>query len=354
MYEIFHECGWRRELLVSCSAKHPAWDVLLRTSESDSGTLSFTTTAANPEISYLNPMKSEIVVERDGLEHWRGRYLDPEEDLTGTIQITVKGCLDYLRDTVQPEATLTCSISEAFSYLITKHNGKPIENNKKFVLGICDLEGSVSNFKISAGDKTWDVFKRLLRQYGGKLRLRRVDGSNVIDWISKNSHTCFQRVSLGINLLDMTKTLDISNLATVIYPFGKVTDGTALGIAAVNDGIPYIVDQDAVTAFGWIEDSYKESSIDSAATLKQAAQRDLADRLASVQAVDLQAIDLADVADAEQIEVHMDVTAVLQDTEITMPCVEVSRYLYEPTKTKISLGTTLKILSTLIGGSNGI
>ncbi|MBP3413171.1 MAG: phage tail protein [Oscillospiraceae bacterium] len=351
MYELYHEIGRHRGLLASLQDKaFVAWDFSLKTAVNDSGTLSLTALSSNPEVPYLSPLASELVVEKNGVEHWRGRLLAPRSVLQGTVQLTAKGCLDYLRDTIQEEQSLSCSAAEAFTLLISAHNGKPIAANKQFQLGIVDVTGTPKDFRISNGEKTWDVLKRLVKLYGGRIRLRRVDGKNIIDWTCGARPKCSQAITLGLNLLDCIKSSDVDRLATVIYPFGKVTEDATLTVTSVNDGKPYVCDTVAVAAFGWIEDSVRDSSIEDPVKLLEKGRADLESRLSSFHSVELTAIDLDDSHNTEAIEVDMDVDVNLMDKTLTLPCVAVERFFYDCKNTKITLGTSIRALSDMIGG----
>ncbi len=352
MVEVYHEISGHRGLLVTLADRtRAAWDFHLKTAENDSGTLYLSTLRSNPEFSYLQPLASELVIEQDGVERWRGRYLKDFESMPGIVQITTKGCLDYFRDSVQDAAKLSGSSSAALQHIVAVHNAKPLEVHKKFSIGVIEVDVQLEDFLISAGDKSWDCIKRLVKACGGKISLRRVDGVNLIDWLKGSTHTCSQRVQIGVNLLDISRATEVDRLATVLYLYGKTIDDNETTVASVNNGEIYIKDEDAVALFGWIEDSFRDRSIEDPALLLERGHEELEQRLSATTAVTLRAIDFGDQKMCETIEVGMLVDADLHDGTLSLPCTEVDRYFYDPRKTKISLGSTFKTLSAMIGGN---
>lgn len=350
---IYHEIGsYRRVLADPHRPRYAAWDAYIKYADNDSGELSVTIAPDNPEYLTLSNLASELVVEDDGVEVWRGRLLDSESDIYGRARLTSKGVLDYLHDTVQPLKTMSGSVADVFSAIIAAHNSKPIEAHKRFKIGTISVSGAVTDYKISAGAKTWSEVSKLLKTYGGHIVVRRVDGQNYIDWLAEITDICSQTVRLGSNLLDLKSLLNVEDLATVIYPYGKATDGTPLGIGAVNNGLPYLTDADAVAMFGWIEDAYTDSSCDDAQQLVSDARAELQKRVSEARTITVSAVDLSDIGDAERIEINKRVPVVARQQGIDelMPCTALTRYLWEPTRTKISLGASMRAISAIIGG----
>ena len=350
---VYHEIGSYRKVLADPSRpRYAAWDARIKYADNNSGEMSITIAPDNPEYQALASLVSELVVEDDGVEIWRGRMLEPETDIYGRLRLTVKGVLDYLHDTVQPAQTISGTAADVFSALIAAHNAKPVESRKKFVLGTVNVTAAVSNYKITAGAKTWEQVSKLVKSYGGHISVRRVDGKNYIDWIDEINDVCSQTVRLGENILDLKKTINVDDLSTVVYPYGKTTNGAALGIESVNGGLAYIVDEDAVAVFGWVESSYTDSSCADAGQLMADARAALAERIAEAKTITVSAVDLSDIGDAERIEINklVPVVALPHGIDELMPCTALTRYLWEPQRTQISLGASMRAISAMIGG----
>lgn len=350
---VYHEIGAYRQVLADPSRpRYAAWDAKIKYADNDSGEMSLTISPENPEFLKLASLTSELVVEDDGQEIWRGRLLDQESDIYGRLKLTAKGVLDYLHDTVQPQQTISGTVADVFTALITAHNGKPIEERKRFVVGVITVTGTVSDYKINAGAKTWSELAKLVKAHGGHIGVRRVDGKHYIDWRAEITDVCTQAVRLGSNILDIKRMINVDDLATVIYPYGKATDGVPLGIGDVNDGVPYLVDTEAVKVFGWVEASYTDSSCEDANQLKTDARSSLSERVAEAKTITVSAVDLSDISDAERIEINKRVPVVAAQLGIDeiMPCTALTRYLWEPKRTQISLGASMRAISAIIGG----
>ena len=351
---VYHEIGaYRRVLGDPARRQYAAWDARIKYADNDSGELSITIAPENPEYQTVASLASELVVEDDGVEIWRGRVYDQTVDIYDCKTIIAKGVLDYLHDTIQPAQTFNGSVSDLFSAVIASHNGKPIEAHKRFGIGTLAVTDTVTDYKISAGANTWTVLSGLIKTYGGHIRVRRVNEKNYIDWLAEITDICSQPIRLGANLLDLTQKISNGDLSTVVYAYGKSTDGIPLSISAVNDGLPYVVDTEAVALFGWIESSYTDSSCDDAQKLKSDAKKALQERINEAKTIKVSAADLSDIGDAERIAINMlvPVLAPAKGIDELMPCTTLERYLWEPQRTKISLGVSTRALSAMIGGS---
>lgn len=348
---VYHEIGGLRHVLADPSRpEHAAWDARIKAAKNDSGELQMSLRADNPTVPMLSAMRSEIVVEDDGIETWRGRLIEPTYELGGPVSVVAKGCLDYLHDTTLSQQVLSGSAAEVFAQIIVQHNAKPIDGRKRFTLGTIDVEGSVDELNVKAGEKTWDAIARLVKLIGGLVRTQRVDGENRIYWQREAAYVCSQKIRFGRNLLSLTDALQTDKLATVMYAYGRTTDDVPLGIEDENDGLPYVCDEEAVAVFGWIEDAFTDSSCEDSAELKTKAEEELAARLAGVRSISARAVDLSDISDAEQIDVGMYVQIVIPSMDEAVQCTSLERYLFEPTRTVLTLGASMRLISNMIGG----
>lgn len=352
MIALYHSLGsYLRSFLELPEPK--AEQVRLKTAVNDSGEMSFILRADNPEYGLFCSMESEIILKEDGEETWRGRVTEQElDELEGTLTVRAKGILDYLHDTVQPCGTYSGTPQEVLQSLLTIHNSKPIPERKKFTLGTVTVTAQIKEFPVQVGTKTWKAVGSLVREYGGYLLLRRTQSGYVVDWLEEITEVCTQSIRLGENLLSLRQHIETDKLATVLYGYGKTTDDAPLGLESVCDGVGYVSDAEAVAVFGWIEDTYTDSSCVDAAALKTATEFELQKRLSETRAIELTAVDLADVrTDAERIRVGVLVPVEAASVNTALPCLELDRNLLEPEKTKIALSASLRTLSGMIGGT---
>lgn len=353
-YEIFHITSEKRLLADVRLCQYAAWDVQIKYKLNDSGELSLAICAENPEFEYIGCATSEVVVERDGLEIWRGRVVEQEIDANGNKHILAKGVLDYLHDTICPPQTIWGTVADVFQSLLAMHNAKPMEARKQLAFGGCDLTDIPQDgIIVRTAATTWAVLSQLIRDYGGYIRVNRENNANTVYWRRELTHINKQAITAGVNLLSLTQSITIDGLATVVYAYGKSTDDIPLGIESVNDGLPYVADTAAISSFGWIEAAYTDSSCEDPQQLKNDAATDLAARLSESASWELDAVDLADLgANIEQIEIGDIVPLITNQSREAekVQCTGLVRFIFEPQKTKITLGTSFRAISNLIGG----
>jgi len=350
--QIFCETRGNRSLLVDLRlAEYAGWDVSIQEGENDSGELMLTIGCDNPSYHYLTTGITELIVEDDGIEFWRGRIAEQETAvLSGTKSIVAKGPLDYLHDTVFPPQKLSGTPEEALIVILDHHNSRPIGIQKRLYLGHCTVVGEV-NLQISSPGNSWSALSQLLREHGGYLRTRRDGDKNYVDWLKKITDICTQPIVFGKNLLSLAATVAIDELFTAMCGFGKSTEGVYLTIADANDGDPFLSDSEAVAAFGWIEGQVSKSDIEDAASLKNAVAKRLAEALKEAKSVIATAVDLADLGNHEEhitygCRVNVKSAAHGIDDEMTVNSIK--RYLFEPWKTEITLGASYAAASKIL------
>ena len=121
---------------------------------------------------------------------------------------------------------------------------------------------------------------------------------------------------------------------------------------AIDIGSSELVDADAAAVFGWVESSYTDSSCADAGQLMAGARAALDQRIAEAKTITVSAVDLSDIGDAERIEINklVPVVALPHGIDELMPCTALTRYLWEPQRSQISLGASMRAISAMIGG----
>ena len=350
---LLHELGNYRRILAKQVGNYVAWGVMLAEKENDSGELSFSIDSANPEYEAITAMKSEIVVEDDGVEIWRGRVTGQSDELSGRKQITAKGLLDYFHDSILEPTVFEGSAEEALGAVIAAHNAAPIEKHKRFVLGNVQGIGAVRH-ELTKPSKAWPVLKALIKEFGGAIFCRRNGDNNVVDWLGDNKsyrHTCSQPIVFGKNLISLKTAISGDDVATVIYGYGKKNGDSYLTCENANDGLKYVSDPEAVAAFGWIEDALVDSSIADANELLSAMKDELSRRMNETKCLSAEAVDLSDLGQAQE-RIGPGMYAPLRSSyhgiDEAVKVEEIRRYLFAPHKTSITLGATLSAASKIL------
>lgn len=344
---IWHECGsYRAKLVDGTSAWHKANDVHLKTSLNDSGQLDLNIPPSNPEAEMLCAMASELVIYEDDVELFRGRVTGNERDTYGFRRVSAKGVLDYLHDTILPIGTYSGTSRKVINDIIWEHSAKPIEAWKKFNLGTINVPGTIT-IEVKSQMTCWDAIKQLVKDYKGYVSAYRANGINIIDWVEDITHVCSQPIQIGSNIVSIKDAIKTESLCTVMYGYGKNN------LTFSNDGKKYVKDDVAVAAFGWIEGVYQNSSCEDAAQLLADTTKALHERIADVRNVELKAADLADIRDdAERLQVGYMVPCRLPGSDIDeeLRLKDLDWYPFEPKRTTMSVGASMRTLTNLIGG----
>lgn len=348
MYHIMS--GVKRLIADNTAKSYAVSNDVLTTAENTSGDLSFVVSPENVEYAALASMRSEITVEDDGVEIWRGRVISQEYDMDLNKTVTVKGVLDYLHDTFVRPMLLVAPPGEIFRSFILEHNRAVDAADKKFTIGTIDSDPEDVSYEIQSFKSTFDLIADLIKQYGGYVSVYRLGDANCIQWVKTRS-ACSQEIVYGQNLLSLQVSVDPSGIVTRLYGYGKKQeDGTYVDITSI-DGVPYVQDVDAIDDFGVILGTLSKSDVEDPAELKQAMTEELHKKLSETRSIEATAFDLHDFGyQAERIEAGQLVRIVAPNHRIDeeIPVKKIQRHLWEPGKTKVTLGSSRQSISNIL------
>ena len=263
------------------------------------GSFNFTIYPDHPRYRLINKLKSVITVFQDDYLLFRGRVLDDEIGWFNEKHISCEGELAFLLDSVQRPYDFTGSIANFLDMLITNHNAQ-VEAEKQYTIGrvtVTDPNGTIVRSDIDHAN-TWDVInKKLLDMLGGYIVVRHEGGINYLDYLAEINLLAPQSIQFGKNLLDLKRTRKGTDIATVIIPLGaKLNDSDErLTISAVNNGVDYVEDSDAIAQFGRIVKTVIYDDVTEARNLLTKGKAHLADAVKAWETIDLTAADLATV-----------------------------------------------------------
>lgn len=278
------------------------------------GSFSFGLPKTNLAYNQLHRFTTEIVVERDDTELFRGRVIEDPKIFDGTKNIYCEGNLAYLMDSVQRNDAYTGTAHAFFNKIIMAHNAR-VEQKKQFTVGEITIEDrsiviagkidaqetSQFDYKQIAINSTTNDWKSsfdyindtLIGYCGGYLRTRQEDGVTYIDLLADNyGEDIAQTIDFGVNLLDLNQNTAVDDFFTVLIPLGDEN----LTIASVNSGSDELVNQELVNEYGRIVKTHTFDSVTSASTLLENAQRYLnlhsvVDISFEVKAIDMHLLD---------------------------------------------------------------
>lgn len=241
-------------------------DGYFETGDNINGQAEFTVYPDHPDYEYVKKLTTDVVFYNDGVAEFYGRILyDDEDDLSGAKKVFCEGELAFFCDSIQPiKVYQDCTVKQYLQDLIDIHNSQ-VEERKQFVLGrVTVTDSNDSLYRYSNYDTTRELMSdRLTDRLGGHFVIRHENGVRLLDYLSdedfyrKNTQT----IEFAKNLLDFSRNIDASEIATRIIPLGAKKEDSEndvgiledrLTIADVNDGVIYVTDDNAVKEYGKI------------------------------------------------------------------------------------------------------
>lgn len=217
---------------------------------------SFDITATNPCYSDIQKLKTEVIVEDENTEMFRGRCIAEETDFYNTKSISCEGTMAYLLDTKYPPYVHTGSVEQFLKDLLNYHNNRVSEKQKIYLgkVTVTDLNDYIRRESEKYEDIYTIIQEKLVENLGGWIRIRRENEKNYLDYLETYIDSG-QTARFGENILDLTKYAKSETIKTVITPLGAQDEnGKRIDIASVNQGVSYIKNDVLVSEYGWIED----------------------------------------------------------------------------------------------------
>ena len=331
----------------------PALDLELN----KTGSFDFIIYSDHPRYALINKLKSIITVYQDDFLLFRGRVLDDEIRWHREKHIVCEGDMAFLLDSIQRPLSFSGTVAEFLAYVLVLHNAQ-LDESKHFQLGTVTVEGSLTVDMTEHTNSLELLQKQLLDSFGGYLKTRLESGVVYLDYLKEINLLAPQSIEFGKNLLDMKRIRKGADIATVVIPLGaKVKDeegndtGKRLTIEAVNGGVDFVQDADAVAQFGTIVKTVIFDEIADAEELKAAGNAHLAEVVNQWESIELSAADLATV-DKSFTSFHLGtmVRVISKPHGINQLFVvsKLSIKLLEPAANKLTLGMTVKAFSEAV------
>ena len=219
------------------------------------------------------------------------------------IKCIAEGHLGYLCDSIQMYHNYVDTSPESFlTSLLTNHNAQVVASGhpeKTITLGTVSITKSdYKRSKTTAYRNTLEEIRvNLIERIGGEIRVRRVNGSLVLDYLDRIGTNSDTKIELAKNMKSLTVDIDSSNIITRLIPLGaQLSPGDSaerLTISSVNSGKPYIDDTAGITKYGIIAGTVEFDDITVASNLKSAGQEYLTNNNRIRKAYECQALDLS-------------------------------------------------------------
>ncbi len=271
------------------------------------GAFDFTIYPSHPLYNRIFRLKSSIEVYHDNYLLFRGRVLDDEIDFYNAKKVICEGDMAFLNDGIIRPYAYAGSVTGFLQFVIDSYNAQ-VGEEKQFVLGnvtVTDPNDYITRSSINP-DSSWNVITdKLVNMLGGYILVRRENGINFLDYLVDSEYRSLQEITLGENLLDLTRNIKGQDIITALIPYGTRLDDSdgnqtdnRLSIVDINNGVDYVFNQEAVAAYGWIFGTETWDDVTVPQNLLTKANAELARRINLNVSVEVNAIDLS-MTDAE-------------------------------------------------------
>lgn len=265
------------------------------------GKFEFQIMSYHPYYHMLGVLKTEVLVYSGEKEVFRGRLLKPETSMENIVSIVCEGNLTYLLDSLQRPYEFTGGVNEFIYRVLEVHNSQ-VDDFKKIYRGNIVVASSITASESGYVNSLDTLKKKLVDVCGGYLRIRHEDGRQYLDYLWDYGGYNGQVIRFGENLLDLNHYIDATSLITCLIPTGapiEYTDnegkkGTRkTDISAVNNGLDYIQNDEAVNLYGKVWGYQSWNDITDPDELLKKAKEYLKESSALPSSIEVSAIDLS-------------------------------------------------------------
>ena len=314
----------------------------------EAGSTSFDVIPQNTAYGTFNRLTSMVSIRRDGEELFYGRVYGVDGEFNTIQTITCEGIMAALGDTIIEPFTFNSTLSALVLAFLEEHNAK---SDIQFNLGNIEVEDDYVYRAYETYETTKSRLDDLVDSYGGYLATHRDDDGNIyLDWYEDGLGTINQTVEFGSNLANLVQESTADDLITCLYAFGATEtddDGneTTVDLSSVtDDGVLYIINEDAVAEFGKIWGTNTWEDVTDASNLYTKAVAYLNEKCQPHVTVTATAVDLADAGydfDHFAIGYYVPVLSSPHGIDQDILCMEIIMHPLNPANGTLSLGTTI-------------
>lgn len=271
-----------------------------------SGEFNFQILNNHPYYDKIINKKSYIEIYDNGKWLWGGRPIKVNTSLKLAKTVTCEGELSFLHDSNQRLAEYhNISVSDYFTAIISKHNDM-VGEDKQFTVGNVTVEDTNDSlYRYSNYEDTFDTIQeKLIDKLGGYLLIRHDNGVRYIDYLKEYPYITNQMIQIGSNIIDLSLEDNSSDTISALIPLGKkmseINGETSaqendteerLTIESVNDGLDYIVNEDAVSRLGLVFGTQTWDDVTIPSNLLKKGYEELTDRIYSNLTISLNIFD---------------------------------------------------------------
>ena len=311
--------------------------------------LDFTLPPTHTLYSRLNKLKTTIEVRQGKETLFRGRILNDETDFYNRKTIHCEGALGFLNDTLMPpySAGEYSYAKDLFKNAINQHyNQAPASFPKRRLKYVrCDVSAKFDESPESEEyAQTMSLVSSLISDHGGYLKMEYYDnGETGISWLSSAFHQSSQIIDFGENILDLSQTIDATDIYTSVICLGKRNDDTN-----VRPSTGYVEDADAINTYGRIIRTFTYDDVESTSELQTLAKYLLAIGVQQSVTISIKAVDLHLVyPEIEKIRIgdYVRIRSTPHGIDSYFQCSRIDMDLQNPQNTTYTFGATIKALT---------
>ena len=315
--------------------------------------------------------KSCIEIYQDGEWLWSGRPIKVSTALKLVKTVVCEGELSFLHDSNQRIAEYhDMSVKDYFTTLINKHNAM-VDETKRFTVGnVTVTDSNDSLYRYSNYEDTFDTIQdKLIGRLGGYILTRHVDGVTYIDYVQSYPYITNQVIEIGSNIIDLSLEESSADTISALIPLGKklteiseespqeeTTGEERLTIESVNNGLDYIVNDDAVSRIGMVFGTVTFDDVTDPYNLLAKGSEELTDRIYNTLVISLNIFDRSFI-DKTMVAFRLGASVIanspkhgLNHKQMMISKMQIS--LVDVSKSKIEIGVTKKSITSDIADSN--
>ena len=224
----------------------------------------------NKGLKEIKQQASVVRVYDNGVLRYKMFVDNIDYDFDNTAKVSCTSVLAYLKDslvrpysTVDSEEGITApsSIDGYFSWLIEQHNKNIRDTKKYFYVGVnqgalMDRNNYIYRASTEVPTTSDEIKNKILDTYGAYISLTFNGDLNVINLYADVHDSNEQVIDFGVNLLDLTKSVNTESSYTAVRPTGAVpkTENNSTSLPITISSIP-----DGVSK--WSSDVYKKGDV---------------------------------------------------------------------------------------------
>lgn len=262
------------------------------------GTAEIVMPPLHPAYSYFTSYSTIVEIYRDQRLQFRGRALYPTDDYYNQRTVMCEGELCFFQDAVSRPYLYQDAPAAVFAAVVGVYNSQ-VEDVKKFKVGTVTVTDANDYIRLESetAESVMDTLNKLLERCGGYLIFTTdpEDGARVVNWYAEMTYHSGQVIEFDENLLDFSRSGANTSLITAVLPYGAKDEetGARATIESVNNGLDYIVDEDARKIRGFIIKAVYWDDVKEPANLLRKAQQYLEEHRYFISSLELSALDMS-------------------------------------------------------------